>query len=180
MLKKVTNFLPFDNYNKSNNREQRYSSNQATGSRQLTLLFELLKCWKEIVGHFIAEHGLPFKLQSKILQVATSNPVICQSLAFMEKDILLKILLKFPQFSKKIEAVKIIVKPQWEIEKTLSEIKTIHEEEKPHFIISKLVLGPETMSTKLSSSKETMAAINSIQDEDLKILAKSLYQNLIN
>lgn len=52
--------------------------------------------WSELVGQAIAEHARPKKWRGRILIVEVENSVWMQELAFMSKDILSKIRMRFP------------------------------------------------------------------------------------
>lgn len=65
-------------------------SRNVFGQRGATLvgLYQLRKCWGEIVGETLSEKTWPKKIQRQTLTVSTENPVWAQQLSMMKEEML--------------------------------------------------------------------------------------------
>jgi mevalonate kinase len=106
MLKKLSQFIDFDNPSKEAKRSDTPKGKALTESFDF---ISLIKAWKEIAGDKLSEHTIPLKNQNGTLLVLSNHSAFANELSFMELPLKKKIFSKFPNLEKSILNIKFIV-----------------------------------------------------------------------
>lgn len=122
----------------------------------------------------IAENTLPYRIAGKSLYIATLHPTLAQELSTMERDILLKIVSYYPDWSKKLERLYFKYYPGFDIKGYLQSLKT-EQVTKP----SKLVIQfPAEPNLSPIQRQQLKSGSQEIGDPEIKNLLHSLIDKL--
>ena len=145
-----------------------------TGNVGIRDFLKLIEQWQELFSGLIADNSIPHKLSGKSLYVATLHPTLAQELSHMEKDILLKILSRYPDWSKKLERIYFKYYPGFNIGDYLQSLKN-EDILKP----SKQVLINNANSDLDHKQKQLLKIHNQdIPDPELKKLLNDLIDKM--
>lgn len=144
--------------------------------RNSALLISCLQHWSELVGPFVAEYCIPYRLVSNELYIAVNHPTMSQELGYLEQDLLLKIYQQIPALKKKIEKLKFITKLNFDFvawKKTL-EAEIPHPKNLAHQV-EKQLFSP-LQATHHLSSQTIVKLCAEIPDESLQEAFRKLAQ----
>lgn len=94
-----------------------------TGNMSIRDFLRLIEDWQQLLKGFISENTLPYRIKGKDLYVATLHPTLAQELTFMERDIMLKILKSYPEWSRKLGRIHFKYYPGFDIQEYLTSLK---------------------------------------------------------
>ena len=149
-------------------------SKTPTGNMAVGDFLRLIEQWQELFSGIIAENSVPHKLNGRSLYVATLHPTLAQELSHMERDILLKIVSKYPDWSNKLQRIYFKYYPGFNINAYLDSLKT-EQVLKP---TKQVLISPN--KTELSSTQKTVLKFQNqdIPDPELKKLLNALIDKL--
>lgn len=143
-----------------------------TGNMSIKDFLRLIEHWQTLLEGFIATNTLPYRVKGRDLYVATLHPTLAQELSLMERDILLKILKSFPEWSNKLGRITFKYYPGFNIPEYISTLKAGKSWQPSKQIVV------EHLTPSLSEQQKQSLKINSQQINDLEI--KKLLDSLID
>ena len=145
-----------------------------TGNMAVKDFLRLIEHWQGLFTGLIAENTLPYRISGKGLYIATLHPTLAQELSNMERDILLKILSHYPDWSKKLEKLHFKYYPGFDIKGYLESL--LHEQVlKPSKQVLRFAAEPNLSPMQ---KEEIKSSSYDIADPELKQLLNALIDRL--
>lgn len=145
-----------------------------TGNMSIRDFLRLIEHWQQLLQGFIAENTLPYRVSGRDLYIATLHPTLAQELTFMERDILIKILKSFPEWTNKLGRLHFKYYPGFEIQKYVKSLQEGKSWQPSKQVVVKDItpnLSPQQKAALKSSSQN-------IEDLEIKKLLDSLIDKL--
>lgn len=152
-----------------------FSAEQSpTGNMSIRDFLRLIEDWQELLKGFVAENTLPYQVKGKDLYVATLHPTLAQELTFMEREIYLKIIKKYPEWAKKLGRLNFKYYPGFNIKDYISSLK-----EGKSNLPSKQIINESIFANFTSQQKQNLKiSSQDIPDPEIKQLLNSLIDKL--
>lgn len=145
-----------------------------TGNMSIRDFLRLIENWQQLLKGFIAENTLPHRIKGRDLYVATLHPTLAQELTFMERDILIKILKNFPEWTNKLGRLHFKYYPGFKIQEYMKSLKNGETQQPSKQVVVK------NMTPDLSPLQkfQLKSSSQNIEDSEIKKLLDSLIDKL--